>query len=270
MPRRTLILGLLLLIAILAVPVTATANNALDSIIKAKSVRIAVPDNFPPFGDLGPDAKLVGYDIDVAALIASALGVKLELVPVSSTDRIAYLTAGKVDLVISSLGKDGEREKAIDFSIAYAPFYSAVFGPERIQVVKPGDLAGKTVAVTRNTIEDMALTGLAPATATIKRYEDNAGTEVAYLSSRAKLIATGNVVAAEVLGKSPMKKTAIKFLLANSPCYVGVKKNEPDLLAAVNATIGAALKDGSLNRISEHWLKAPLGDPEHPSLIGIK
>ena len=130
MSRRTLLAGLGLLVAIMASPITATANdNALDHIIKAGMVRVAVPDNFPPFGDLGPDGNLQGYDIDTAALIAAALGVKLELVPVSSTDRIPYLTDAKVDMVISSLGKDAAREKAIDFSIAYAPSSAASSGP---------------------------------------------------------------------------------------------------------------------------------------------
>jgi len=100
----------------------------------------------------------------------------------------------------------------------------------------------------------------------IKRYDDNAETEVAFLSGRADLIATANVIAVKVLARSPMKKATIKFLLVNSPCYVGVAKNEPDLLARVDEIIAVARKDGRLNAISKRWLKAPLGDPEHPQL----
>lgn len=66
-----------------------------------------------------------GYDIDVAKLIADKLGVKVELVPVTSANRVPYLQTNKVDLVISSLGKNAEREKVIDFSTAYAPFSTA-------------------------------------------------------------------------------------------------------------------------------------------------
>jgi polar amino acid transport system substrate-binding protein len=139
-----------------------------------------------------------------------------------------------------------------------------VFGTESLAVTKPEHLAGKTIAVTRNSIEDGALTELAPATATMKRYDDNAATEIAYLSSRADLIATANSVAAQMLARSPMRKTTFKFLLRNSPCYIGVRKGEPDLLARVNQIVAAARKDGTLNGISERWLKAPLGDPEQP------
>ncbi|HVH80053.1 MAG TPA: transporter substrate-binding domain-containing protein, partial [Stellaceae bacterium] len=99
---------------------------------------------------------------------------------------------------------------------------------------------------------------------------DNSETEVAFLASRAELIATGNVVAAEILAQNPPKKPIVKFLLRNSPCYIGVKKGEPELLARVDAILTAARKDGSLDRIAQHWLKMPLGDPENPNWIAAK
>ena len=266
---HTALLAFLCLAAAIA-PAAAADNDALDRIVKTGIVRVAVPDNFPPFGDLGSDGKLHGYDIDTAVLIAGALGVKPDLVVVSSTDRIAALTEGKVDLVISTLGKDPEREKLIDFSIAYEPFFSGVFGPADLPVSKPEDLAGKSIAVTQDTIEDRALTKGAPAAAMIKRYDDNARTGLAYLAHEAELIATGNVVASDVLARSPMKKTRLKFLLQNSPSYIGVNKNQPDLLARLNAILTTARQDGSLDKVSEQWLKAPLGDPEHPDKTAVK
>jgi polar amino acid transport system substrate-binding protein len=110
----------------------AAQADALDDVMKAKVLKVAVPQDFPPFGSVGPDMQPRGYDIDTAALIAKELGVKLELVPVSSANRLPYLQTKKVDLVISSLGKNPDREKAIDFTVAYAPFYSGVFGPASI------------------------------------------------------------------------------------------------------------------------------------------
>lgn len=50
--------------------------------------------------------------------IADKLGVKAELVPVTTVNRIPYLQTKKVDLIISTLGKNAEREKAIGFTSA--------------------------------------------------------------------------------------------------------------------------------------------------------
>jgi polar amino acid transport system substrate-binding protein len=270
MLRRALSAAVGLVVATVAAFSAMAENGTLDRITRTGTVRVAIPDNFPPFGDLGLDAKPRGYDIDVAMLVAEALGAKPELIAVASPDRVPYLTAGKVDLVISSLGKNAEREKSLDFSIAYAPFYSGIFGPDEVQVAKPDDLAGKTIAVTRDTIEDAALTEVAPSTATIKRYDDNGGTAVAFLFNQTDLIATGNVAAADLLASDPRKKPLLKFLLRNSPCYIGINKGDPELRARIDAVIAAALKDGRLDAISMRWLKRPVGNPEHPDLIAAK
>jgi polar amino acid transport system substrate-binding protein len=241
----------------LAVPAAARAD-ALADLKKAGVLKVAVPQDFPPFGSVGPDLKPQGYDIDMAELLAKEFGVKLELVPVTSANRIPYLTTKKVDLVISSLGKNAEREKVIDFGAAYAPFFNGVFGPADQKVAKIEDLAGKTLGVTRGAVEDLEISKVAPATATIKRYEDNNGTISAFLSGQVELIATGNVVAAAILAKNPPKRPEVKFLIKDSPCYVGLNKGEPALLAAVNAAVAKARKDGRLDAIAKKWLGAPL------------
>ena len=126
--------------------------------MKSKVIKIAVPQDFAPFGSAGLDLKPQGYDIDMANLIGKELGVKAEIIPVTSANRIPYLQTHKADLVISSLGKNAEREKVIDFSIAYAPFFSGVFGTKALAVTGAADLKGKTIGATRGAIEEQALT----------------------------------------------------------------------------------------------------------------
>ena len=60
----------------------------LDSIMAAKVIKVAVPQDFAPFGSAGLDLKPQGYDIDMANLIAKSLGVKAEIIPVTSANRI--------------------------------------------------------------------------------------------------------------------------------------------------------------------------------------
>lgn len=232
--------------------------NGLETVMSSGTLRVAVPQDFPPFGSVGSDMAPQGYDIDMAKLIAEKLGVKAEIVPVTSANRIPYLQTNKVDLVISSLGKNPERDAVIDFSEPYAPFYNGVFAPADVEISGAEDLSGKTIGVTRGSIEDLELTKIAPEDATLKRYEDNNGTISAFLSGQVDAVATGNVVAAAIIEKNPPKRPEPKFLIKNSPCYVGMNENEPELMAKVNEIIVEAKSDGSLNAISEKWLGIPL------------
>ena len=169
-----------------------------------------------------------------------------------------YLTTGKVDVVISSLGKNPDREKVIDFSHAYAPFYLGVFGPPDVQIKTLDDLKGKTISVTRGAIEDIELTNVAPADVTIKRFEDNNSTIAAYLAGQVDLIASGNVVMVTISERNPKRLPAMKLKLKDSPVYVGVNKGQPELLDKVNQILATAKADGSLEKNALQWLKEPL------------
>jgi polar amino acid transport system substrate-binding protein len=256
LPNKKLLSALVALAAIqFAMPAKA---DGLDSIMAAKVIKIAVPQDFAPFGSAGLDLKPQGYDIDMGNLIAKALGVKAEIIPVTSANRIPYLQTHKADIVISSLGKNAEREKVIDFSDAYAPFFSGVFGTKDIAVKSAADLKGKTIGATRGAIEEQALSSSAPADATIKRFEDNNATISAFVSGQVDLIATGNTVAAAIAAKNPARAPVLKFVIKDSPCYVGLNKDEPKLKAKINEIIAKAKADGELEKFSEKWLKNPL------------
>ncbi|MDG0026206.1 transporter substrate-binding domain-containing protein [Trinickia sp. Y13] len=255
--RRRWLAALVAAPAFVLLSAQAAHADALDAIVKRGTLRVAVPADYPPFGSVGTDMKPQGYDIDMAALLAKSMKVKVELVPVNSANRIPYLQTDKVDLIISSLGKTPERAKVIDFSAAYAPYFQGVFGPADVNVKTPDDLAGKTVGATRGALEEIALTNMAPK-ATIRRFDDNNATIQAFLSGQVQLIAAGNVVAAAIIAKHPPRLPEMKFIIKDSPCYVGLAKNEPRLLAQVNAAIEAAKKDGELQAMSKKWLGQPL------------
>lgn len=245
-------------VALLAAQSTAVLADQLQDIQKRGVLRVAVPQDFPPFGSVGTDLQPEGYDIDMAGYLAKKMKLKLQLIPVSSANRVAYLQTNKVDLVISSLGKNAEREKVIDFSRAYAPFFLGVFGPKGQPLKDPAALSGKTIGVTRGAVEDMVLTAIAPKDATIQRYEDNNTTLSAYLSGQVQYVATGNLVVAAINREHPSAALTSQFTLKDSPCFIGLKKDEPALKNEVNTLIGEGIKDGTLNKMSETWMKAPL------------
>lgn len=252
-------LMLIATVAGLAAGMAAPAQaDALADIKERGAIRIAVPQDFPPFGSVGTDMAPIGYDVDMAKAVAERLGVAVELVAVTSANRIPYLQTGQVDLVISSLGKNAEREAVIDFTTAYAPFFNGVFGEADLTLAGPEDLAGLTLGVTRGSVEDLTLTELVPEGVEISRYEDNNGTISSFLSGQVDVIATGNVVAAAILERDPQRRPELKFLVKNSPCFIGLNKDEQELLSAVDGIIADMKADGSLNTIAVTWLKADL------------
>jgi polar amino acid transport system substrate-binding protein len=254
--RHRLLLGA----AALLLSLGAQAQNALDDVMARKSITIAIPTDFPPYGFVGTDLKPQGLDIDMANYIAAKLGVKAELVPVISANRIPYLQTKKADLVISTLGKNPEREKVIDFSAAYTPFFQAVFGPKSLALKTPADLAGKTISVTRGAMEDQELGKIAPPGLDVRRFEDNNGTVAAYVSGQVQLIATGASVAGNMIAKNPQLNTEYKLLLKDSPNFIGVAKGEDKLRLKVNQIIASAKAAGDLDKLAMKWLGRPAGE----------
>jgi polar amino acid transport system substrate-binding protein len=238
----------------------AFADSALDGVMARKSITIAIPTDFPPYGFVGTDMAPQGLDVDMARLIAARLGVAIELVPVTSANRIPTLQTHKADLVISTLGKNPEREKVIDFTAAYSPFFQAVFAPKSLAIKSAADLGGKTVGVTRGAIEDLELTKIAPAGADVKRFEDNNATVSAFVSGQVQVIATGASVAGNMMARNPQLGAEFKLLLKDSPNFIGVAKGDDRLRLKVNEIIAAARASGEIDRLCLKWLGRPAGD----------
>ncbi|MBM3363021.1 MAG: transporter substrate-binding domain-containing protein [Betaproteobacteria bacterium] len=256
---KRLLLSTVAAASLLSLSGAASAQNALDGIQKAKLIKIAIPTDFPPYGFVGVDLKPQGLDIDIANYIGTKMGVKVELVVVTSANRIAYLQTKKADLVISTLGKNAEREKVIDFTAAYSPFFQAIYGAKSLNVKSLADLAGKSIAVTRGAIEDQELTKVAPAGADIKRFEDNNATISAYVAGQTQLVATGASVAGVMMQKNPQLNAEYKLLLKDSPNFIGVAKGEDALRTRVNAIIAEAKKAGDIDKMAQKWLGRPAG-----------
>ncbi|WP_455556426.1 transporter substrate-binding domain-containing protein [Comamonas sp.] len=238
----------------------AQEDKSLENILAKKSIALGIPTDYPPYGFMGPDFKPTGVDVATAQLIADKLGVKAEFVPVSTPNRIPYLQSRKIDLIVSALGKNAEREKVIDFTTSYAPFFQAVFGPRDVAIKDFDDLAGKTLAVTRGTIQDDALQELAPKTLKIQRFEDDNSTMAAFMTQQTQFVAVGAAVAAAALQKNPKVQAEYKLLIKDSPNYVGVRKGETALLNKVNDILRTAKQDGTLNSYSQKWLGRDMGN----------
>ena len=118
--------------------------------------------------------------------------------------------------------------------------------------------------VTSGSLEDLEVTKAAPSDAKIIRFGDNAATLSAFTSGQVQVLVTGNTAAASLTEADPKLDLERKYIVKDSPCFVGVKKGNEDLLRWVNVFILHKKLGGDLNTIAQKWLGQDL--PPMPAL----
>ncbi|MCH3765204.1 transporter substrate-binding domain-containing protein, partial [Campylobacter coli] len=82
-------------------------------------VRIGVSLGGEPIGFRDDKNNPVGYDVDVATMLAAKLGVPVEFTDVSGDARVSMLVSGQLDIVVANTSATLERAKTVNFSIPY-------------------------------------------------------------------------------------------------------------------------------------------------------
>lgn len=227
--------------------------DRLQDILTAGVIRIGVPLDVPPFGTQNVNREAEGYDIDVANMVAKALGVKAELTQITGANRLPYLLTDKVDVVISIMGLTPERAKQIMFSAPYANTSLAVYGPKNIVVKSASDLGKNKVAAAKGTAQEMALSAANP-NANLMRTEDDATAISAYVTGKAQLFASNSVVVPALAKMNPKKEFDLKFNIRNSPAHMGVKMGEHNLVRWLDSFVYFNTQNGELDKLHEKWL----------------
>ncbi|RUP22908.1 transporter substrate-binding domain-containing protein [Methylobacterium sp.] len=142
-------LSALAALSTVALPGRATAADGVDAIKKRGTLIVGVKADYKPFGFRDPSGTIIGLEPDLAADLAKRLGVKLELVPVVSANRIEFLQQGKVDLLIATLSDKPERRRvvqAIDPNY-YSDFVNVLL-PKSSGITDWAQLKGKPLCAT--------------------------------------------------------------------------------------------------------------------------
>jgi Na+/H+-dicarboxylate symporter/ABC-type amino acid transport substrate-binding protein len=92
---------------------------ALQRIRSRGTLRVGYRDQRLPFSFRNSSGQLVGYDIDLAHLLANDLGVKLELVAIEASRGAELLSTGAVDIVMSGAVVTPERALEVEFTKPY-------------------------------------------------------------------------------------------------------------------------------------------------------
>lgn len=250
-------------VALLSLGLLGTAwADKFQEIMSKGVIRIGVPLDVPPFGSQNVKREAEGFDVDMANMVAKALGVKLEITQITGANRIPFLLTDKVDLVISVMGATPERAKQIMFTAPYANSSLAVYGPKNITVKSAAALGSYSVAAAKGTLQDLGLSAANPS-AKIMRTEDDATAVVAYLSGQAQLFATNSIVALNLAKQNPNKEFDFKFVIRNSPVHMGLKMGEHNLARWLDTFIFFNNQNNELDRLHQKWLGRAM-DPMQP------
>jgi polar amino acid transport system substrate-binding protein len=206
-----------------------------------------------PLGFQDPQTRqIVGFDVDMCNAIARQMGLKMEHKGLSVEARIPELSLGRVDLVSAALGYTKERAQQVSFTAAH---YQV---PIRVMVKKAAgldnfkQLEGKRVSAVKSaTTEIFARRGL-PKTEIVS-YQDGPSAFLALMQDKVDGFSTSHTAGLRYLAESNGQAKFIDDSLAWEPTALGVKKDEPAMLAAVNKALGDLEKSGEIDSIWNKW-----------------
>jgi polar amino acid transport system substrate-binding protein len=89
------------------------AAQTLDKVKQRGVLVVGTKADYKPFGFRDPAGNITGFEPDLAKDVADRLGVKLELEPVVSSNRMQFLQQGKIDLMIATMNDTAERRKIV-------------------------------------------------------------------------------------------------------------------------------------------------------------
>jgi polar amino acid transport system substrate-binding protein len=117
--RKTVVLVLVSALLLMAVNI-AVAGETMDKILNKGELVVATTGTQPPLTVADKDGNIIGYDADIAKLIAMNLGVEVKFVTMPFAELLPALTAGKVDMVLSSMTMTLDRNRKVAF---IGPYY---------------------------------------------------------------------------------------------------------------------------------------------------
>lgn len=238
-------------IAILA-PLAASADQLAD--MKARGTLVCgTLTSTEPLGFQDPQTRqIVGFDVDMCAAIAKRMGLKLEHKGLSVEARIPELSLGRVDLVSAALGYTKERAQQVSFTAAHYQVPIRVMVKKAAGIGNFKQLEGKRVSAVKSaTTEIFARRGL-PKTEVIS-YQDGPAAFLALMQDKVDGFSTSHTAGLRYLAESKGEAVFIDDSLAWEPTALGVKKDEPALLAAVNKTLDEMEKAGEIDGLWNKW-----------------
>lgn len=160
MKNKLFLLMLVLVIGVLAACGSKdnnASNAGSDTNTEDKQVlKVGTSADYAPFEyvDAAKGEEIIGFDIDLIKLVGEKIGVDMQVQDMDFNSLVPALQAGKIDVVISGMTPNPEREKVVDFSDKYNETEQVIIVKKDSGIKKEADLAGKKIGVQTASIQE--------------------------------------------------------------------------------------------------------------------
>lgn len=213
--------------------------------------------DYPPDGFLDEKGQPKGIEVDMGRQIAKWIfgdESKIEIMCVTTANRVPSLVGGKIDLMIATMGITKERREVVEVSDAYAWGASELLVPKDSPIKSLADLKGKKLIVIKGAWQIPWFEKNMPGLEMIKLDTVNDAVQ-SLLQGRADAYGHDLNVIFGIAAKNP------KVRLVGDPYMIGfrgaaVRKGETAWVGYVNAALAKMRKDGLTASLVEKYVEA--------------
>ncbi|TXK71772.1 transporter substrate-binding domain-containing protein [Paenibacillus sp. N3.4] len=236
---------------------TAVASNQLEQIKKSGKIRIGLMGTYAPYNFLNDKHEVDGYDADVAKEVAKRLGVQVEFITGEFSGLIEGLQKDKYDALISQVTITDDRKKTMDFSTPYIKnAVNVIVKSDNTTIKSVDDFKGKKVGVGLGTNDEKYLRDtVLPKVGTfeIATYNDVI-TSLMDLNVGRIDATINNVFAIKPLvDQNKLKIKTVGEPIKEDAAGIAVRKNNPELIEAINKALADMKSDGTFKTIFQKW-----------------
>ncbi len=255
MRRNTFLLLLFVFCFLFLVYSGEGIGGTLQDIKRRGKLIAGVKTDYPPLGFLDKDGVNKGFDIDIAKALSKELfgsEGEVQFIPVTSGNRIVFLTSRKIDIILATLTIIEERKKEVDFSIPYFITGQQILVQGNSKIVQYQDLAGKKVATIQGSTGDIAIKELVPTAERIK-FERNFEALQALKDRRVEAFVQDYILLYNLLQKNRGLKMAGLQPFRPAQYGLGVRKGDKEWLDFVNSTLAKMKESGEYEKLLQKW-----------------
>lgn len=231
---------------------TKAPETALERIKREGKLTMAMGGKYPPFNFFNDSNQLAGFDVEIGAEIAKRLGVKPETTTIEWDGMIPGLMGKKYDMIMASMAITPERLTKINFSDPYYRSGAQIFVPGNSTIKSAEDLKGKVVGVGLGTTYEKKAGELG---ANAKTYKSTVDALQDMKIGRVQAVIGDKLVTQYANIKNNYGYKLVGDMLYTENEGIGIRKEDTDLLAAVNKALTDMKADGTYEKISMKWFK---------------